>query len=524
MKQMKRLVSALLAICMIMVMIPVTVSAAESGTCGDNVTWTLSDDGVLTISGTGPMWDYEMPEDDEYYIDSQAPWLFCDVAVTKVIIEDGITSIGDWIFADCFSMVSITIPDSVKKIGNGAFYRCNSLVSVIIPDGVPQIGWNVFYGCSSLTNVTLPNSIKTIGEESFTYCTSLRSITIPSSVTQIEAGAEYGAFGCCFELSTIYFCGNAPSIGYNTFEWGVTATVYYPANNPTWTSDKLQDYGGNITWVSYKAEVSQPLEAPVIKGSNKASNGKISLTWEAVEGASKYEVYRATSKNGKYSLMKALTNTTYTNTSAKAGKYYYYFVRAIDADGNYADSNIIGRTCDLAQTTITVSNVASTGKVKISWTAVEGATKYQVYRATSKNGTYSRISTTANTSVTNTKAEAGKTYYYKVRAICDVDAAAAAYSAVKSRTCDLPRPDVSIALSSKKPKVSWDKVTGAVEYKVYRATSKTGTYSLVKTTTASYYRDTKATAGKTYYYKVVAVCSNTAGNSAYSSIVSIKSK
>ena len=266
------------------------------------------------------------------------------------------------------------------------------------------------------------------------------------------------------------------------------------------------------------------IDAPVIKASNKASTGKISLTWEAVEGAEKYEVYRATSKTGTYSRMKTLTNTTYTNTTAKVGKYYYYYVRAIDADGNYADSNIVGRTCDLAQTTVTVSNVASTGKIKVSWEAVEGATKYEVYRATSKSGTYSRITTTANTSITNTKTDAGKTYYYKVRAICDVDAAAAAYSAIKSRTCDLPRPTVSIALSSGKPKVSWAKVDGAVEYKVYRATSKSGTYSLVKTTTSLSYKNTSATAGKTYYYKVVAVCSNTAGNSAYSSIVSIKSK
>ena len=272
--------------------------------------------------------------------------------------------------------------------------------------------------------------------------------------------------------------------------------------------------GDEIEWI----------EAPVAKGSNKASTGKPMVTWEHVEGAVKYEVYRSNKKNGTYTRGTTTTGTTYTNTKAVAGKYYYYFVRAIDADGNYADSNIVGRTCDLAQTTVTLSNVASTGKIKISWEAVEGATKYEVYRATSKDGTYSRISTTSTTSVTNTKAEEGKTYYYKVRAICDVDAAAAAYSSIKSRTCGLPQPSVSIALSSKKPKVGWDKVEGAVSYKVYRATSKTGTYSLVKTTTASYYKDTKATSGKTYYYKVVAVCSNTAGNSAYSSIVSIKSK
>ena len=353
------------------------------------------------------------------------------------------------------------------------------------------------------------------------------------------------------------------------------------------------------------------IAAPVAKGSSNTATGKPVVTWEQVEGAVKYEVYRATKKTGTYSRKLTTTGSTYTNTGAVAGKYYYYYVRAYDAAGNYADSNIIGRTCDLAQTTVTLSNVASTGKIKISWEAVEGATKYEVHRATSKNGTYSRISTTSNTSITNTKTETGKTYYYKVRAICDVDAAAAAYSAVKSRTCDLPqttmtlsnvassgkvkisweavegatkyevyratakdgtysristtsnasvtntkaeagktyyykvraicdveaaagaystiksrtcdlpRPDVSIALSSGKPKVSWDAVDGAVSYEVYRATSKSGTYTLVKTTTSLSYKNTSATAGKTYYYKVVAVCSKTSGNSADSKVVSI---
>ena len=83
---------------------------------------------------------------------------------------------------------------------------------------------------------------------------------------------------------------------------------------------------------------------------------------------------------------------------------------------------------------------------------------------------------------------------------------------------------VSIALSSNKPKVSWDKVNGAVEYTVYRATSENGTYELMKTTTSLSWKDTTAASGKTYYYKVVAVAAHSSANSAYSSVVSIKSK
>ena len=149
---------------------------------------------------------------------------------------------------------------------------------------------------------------------------------------------------------------------------------------------------------------------------------------------------------------------------------------------------------------------------------------WKIRYSTSKTGTYKALKTLTGTSLTHASAEAGKTYYYKVIALAETSEANSAFSAIKSLTCDLARPTVSIALSANKPKVSWAKVDGAVSYKIYRATSKTGTYSLVKTTTAAYYKDTKAVAGKTYYYKVMAVCSNTSGNSAYSSIVSIKSK
>ena len=249
------------------------------------------------------------------------------------------------------------------------------------------------------------------------------------------------------------------------------------------------------------------------------------MTWDKVEGAAKYKVYRATSKTGTYKLMKTVTGTSFTNTSVDAGKTYYYYVRAVDVDGKTSDkSNIVSRTCDLARPEVTLSNVASSGKIKVSWKAIDGAVEYEVYRATSKTGTYKLVKTTTSTSFTNTSTTAGKTYYYKVKAIASKSAADSAYSEVKSRTCDLARPTASVALSSNKPKVSWKKVDGAVEYEVYRATSKSGTYSKVKTTTSLSYKDTKATSGKTYYYKVIAVASKSAANSAYSSVVSIKSK
>ena len=267
------------------------------------------------------------------------------------------------------------------------------------------------------------------------------------------------------------------------------------------------------------------LTAPVLKASNIASSGKVKLSWEEIPGAVKYEVWWATAKNGVYKRLITTRKTSVTNISAVTGKTYYYYVVAVDENGNRsAGSTIVTRTCDLAQPVIEVSNRASDGAVKIKWEKIEGATRYEVWRAASRTGKYTRITTTSSLSCNNTSTTAGQIYYYKVRAICDKEAAASAYSDVKYRTRDLAQPDVKVTLKSGKPYLSWNKVTNAISYKVYRATSKDGTYKLVTTTTNRYYKDAKATQNKTYSYKVVAVCKKTAGNSAYSGIVSIKSK
>ena len=264
------------------------------------------------------------------------------------------------------------------------------------------------------------------------------------------------------------------------------------------------------------------VKAPVVTIANDAETGKPVLSWDAVKGAAKYEVYRATSSGGTYSRRTTTTKTAYTNTNAEAGKTYYYKVRAIAKDGTYANSKVVSTTCDLACPVVTASNTASTGYPKLTWEAVEGAVSYKVYRAASKTGTYSLAKTTTGTTYTNTTAKAGKTYYYKVMAVASKSAANSAYSSIESRTCDLPQPVVTASnvASSGYPRLTWEAVEGAVSYKVYRATSKTGTYSLTKTTTSTTYTNTSAKPGNVYYYKVVAVAENTAANSAYSSIKS----
>lgn len=186
---------------------------ATTGYCGDpqvnegkDVIWVL-DDGVMTISGTGDMDDY--------------------ASVNKIL---GNVASVDYIVSRDWTSESITravIGEGVTSVGGGSFHGAN-------------------YWVSALEEVSLPDSLKYIGDCAFEECDRLQEITIPKNVTSIR---EY-AFKGCSNLGTITFAGDAPSrIETDAFN-GVTATCYYP-NNSTWTEAVRQDYGGDLTWISY---------------------------------------------------------------------------------------------------------------------------------------------------------------------------------------------------------------------------------------------------------------------------------
>ncbi len=203
------------------------VASGECGEDGDNLTWTLDSEGTLAISGEGDMWDY--------YDEPPYPYL---ETITRVILKDGVTSIGNWAFAYCTSLTSITIPhsvtsigvlafeyctsltsitipDSVTSIGDGAFSNCTSLTSITIPDSVTSIEATAFHRCTSLTSITIPDSVTIIGERTFYECTSLTSITIPDSVTIIGKRAFYE----CTSLTSITIPDSVTSIGESAFEY-----------------------------------------------------------------------------------------------------------------------------------------------------------------------------------------------------------------------------------------------------------------------------------------------------------------
>ena len=172
----------------------------------DNLTWKLDADGTMTISGTGAMKDYG-------YSANQSP-AYNNLKVKKVVIEKGVTNIGNWAFSECNSLTSITIPGNVESIGESAFYSCDNLTDVTLQDGVKSIGNSAFIWCNKLTNIVLPNSITSIEGFAFKDCTSLTSITIPDGVTSIGEAVFYN----CTSLTSITIPDSVTSIGRYAFE------------------------------------------------------------------------------------------------------------------------------------------------------------------------------------------------------------------------------------------------------------------------------------------------------------------
>ena len=264
MKLIKRMI-VVFTICILLVLIPIVANAAtQSGTCGSNLTWSLTDGGVLTISGSGSMYNY-----DSGY---SGPWHTGSEYIQKIVINSGVTSIGsnafaflhdvtsvtiansvqsigDYAFGQCNSLSSITIPDSVNSLGDGVFRECENLTSInvasgntayssqngvlfskdgtgiiccpggksgsyTIPAGVLRIEKYCFNWCDKLTSINIPDSVMSIYYCAFDACRGLISISIPSSVTYIDGYAFY----YCKGLKNITIPSSIASIRYNTFD------------------------------------------------------------------------------------------------------------------------------------------------------------------------------------------------------------------------------------------------------------------------------------------------------------------
>ena len=270
--------------------------------------------------------------------------------------------------------------------------------------------------------------------------------------------------------------------------------------------------------------VSTTVELTVVEpvvGARQA-DGKPTLHWNKLQNAVSYQVYRADSKDGKYVRVFTTKGLTYTHISAEAGKTYFYKVKALFADGTNQFSEFVSATFRPVSLNFApvAGNRNTDGKPTLRWNKLQNAVSYQVYRATKENGEYVRVFTTKGLTYTHVSAEAGKTYFYKVKALfADGTNQFSEFVSATFRPVSLNfAPVAGNRNTDGKPTLRWNKLQNAVSYQVYRATKENGEYVRVFTTKGLTYTHVSAQLDKTYYYKVKAVFSD--GSTVFSEILS----
>lgn len=219
----KKLIRYISVLPVLFVFITGTTARAVSGGCGEKASYTL-ENGILTIEGSGAMRDFRYPED--------TPWFEDRATISKVVVKNGITHIGDMAFYDCDNLHTAEIPSTVQtigdyafsncekltiaalpanltEIGGYAFERCSSLPLVQIPSKTKIIGSGAFYRCSSLTTITIPRSVESIGSSAFAYCKGIISADVQCVLNEVPVWLFYG----CEALESISFASQVDSVG-----------------------------------------------------------------------------------------------------------------------------------------------------------------------------------------------------------------------------------------------------------------------------------------------------------------------
>lgn len=174
----------------------------KSGTCGESATWSISAEGVLTISGTGAIGDYT---------ENDAPWQSLRADITAIVIEKGITRIGNYAFHDCWVATSAVLPEGLVEIGENAFRSCGALEEINLPPELTTIGIGAFYYTSALTSITIPGSVETF-LDAFND-SGLETVTIENGVDEVDSYA----FCNCYHLKSVTLPDSIQSIGNYAF-------------------------------------------------------------------------------------------------------------------------------------------------------------------------------------------------------------------------------------------------------------------------------------------------------------------
>ena len=226
-----RLALSIIVSCFFLLFNTSQASAADTianGNCGDNVTWVLDDEYVLTISGTGDMYNYNNEYDYSTHSYNRAPWYDYNADIMQVIVNDGITSIGDYAFQYCSGAISFTIPSSVTSIGNYSFSRCSGMSKISISSNITHLGNSAFEYCTGISSVSIPEGFTSIPEGLFRD-SGVSNITLPSSLKTIG----YVAFEGCGNLKQISLPEGLETIGDYAFSYTGLTSITIPSTVET---------------------------------------------------------------------------------------------------------------------------------------------------------------------------------------------------------------------------------------------------------------------------------------------------
>lgn len=284
-------------------------SSGRSRQCGDDIFWDYND-GTLTLTGTGRMYDYTTEYDYNGVVNTDVPWTDAFENVRKIVVGEGITyignsafeyfleleeielpstltGIGEYAFEYCHSLESVTLPENMVELGKGAFNKCYLLVNINIPDGIKIIPIDLFRNCLSLLHINLPESVEIIDSNAFFGCSRLKSVNMPANLKTLE----YGVFFGCSSLQEINIPYGVTYISSGTFN-GCKALTSVTINNPFLKfgiNDMFSGLNDDLTVYGYKNSSAEvhcknndipfvPFDTPTldvtVKGFSKLYDGK----------------------------------------------------------------------------------------------------------------------------------------------------------------------------------------------------------------------------------------------------------
>ncbi len=482
------------------------------------------------------------------------------IMVTELIIPDGITDIGRFAFNGCRSIKSVVMPDSVKSIGENAFRSCSYLENIVLSDSINVIERGTFSFCNNLQSIVIPEGVNIIKENAFSFCNNLQSIVIPEGVNTIKECT----FDSCDNLKSVTIPSTVTVIeGWAFDDCDSLSGVYYGATKAQWNKIEKEDYNDALynavihcTDGDIDSNHEHSYESEITKQPTCTSTGTKVFTCSC--GESYTETLGV-------SAHKAVTDKAVSATCTKTGltegshcsvcnavikkqttiskKSHSSDKGTVTKAATYKLSGIKTYKCTACKTVIKTEIVKhlslakvnglkatpATTSIKVSWSKVTGAEKYEVYYST--NGKKWTKITSSKNNVTIKKLKKITNYKIKVRSVAGENTGS--YSSILSATT-VPGKVTMTDLRSKKSKILtpvWKPVSGVTGYEVVYSTSKKFTKKTTKTVRIKKAKTKKTTIkklkkGKKYYVKVRAykTVSGKKIYGAYSSIKSVKVK